>query len=95
MKKTLCIAMILFLLLSGAMAFAEGEKEKAQIKLAHFYDPMGGGALKANYDWFQKLIADFEKTNRSCFSGIRLMSNRCLTIERGLRITIFFCHLPS
>ena len=63
MKKMLCIAMVLFLLLSVTIVFAAGEKEKETVKMAHFYDPMGGGGLKANYDWLQKLIADFEKAN--------------------------------
>lgn len=36
---------------------------KVTLKVAHFYDPMGGSTLAVNYEWFQNLIAEFEKEN--------------------------------
>lgn len=31
------------------------------VKLAHIYDPVGGGSAKANWEWLSKAIADFER----------------------------------
>ncbi|GAK55397.1 hypothetical protein U27_02230 [Candidatus Vecturithrix granuli] len=33
------------------------------IKFAHFYDPMGGGALKENNDWIQETMKGFMEAN--------------------------------
>ncbi len=55
--------MVLCLLLSGAIAFAEGAKEKRTIKVAHFYDPMADQSAKANSEWVKKVIAEFEQAN--------------------------------
>lgn len=60
MKKLGVVGIVLLLVLSlvGSINAAP-----VRLKVAHFYDPMGGAALRANYDWFQRLIADFEKAN--------------------------------
>lgn len=52
---TLGIVMLLVLTCLGTAS------AKVTLKVAHFYDPMGGSTLAANYEWFQNLITEFEK----------------------------------
>ncbi len=63
MKRILIIASIVLLVL-GSFAFAEGKQEGAAkaktIKVAHFYDPAGGGAAAKNYEWFENIIEQYE-----------------------------------
>ena len=58
MKKSLVLLLsCLFVLGITLGAFA------AEIKMAHFYDPMGGGALKQNNDWLQAIFKEFMEAN--------------------------------
>lgn len=58
MKKSLVLLLSCVFVLGIAFgAFA------AEIKFAHFYDPMGGGALKENYDWIQETFKGFMEAN--------------------------------
>ena len=58
MKKFGVVILSCVLLMSlsvGALA--------VDIKFAHFYDPMGGGALKENNDWIQETMKGFMEAN--------------------------------
>lgn len=35
--------------------------QQQTIKLAHIYDPAGGGGMLANYDWIKEQVVDFER----------------------------------
>jgi multiple sugar transport system substrate-binding protein len=58
MKKSLVLLLsCVFVLGISFGAFA------VEIKFAHFYDPMGGGALKENNDWIKEVMKGFMEAN--------------------------------
>ena len=57
--KKLVVVLVAGLLVFGVTFGAAA----AEIKFAHFYDPMGGGALKQNSDWVKETIKGFMAEN--------------------------------
>jgi len=65
MKKFNIFLGLMLLLVFSFVSIVSAE---TTIKIAHFYDPMAGGANTDNYNWFQQVISDFEEAN----PGIRV-----------------------
>ena len=50
-----------FIVLSACLCLACGNEKSSQLKIAHIYDPLAGASGKANTEWLDSVVRQFQK----------------------------------